>query len=81
MRIRAFLLACCCFVPGALAADISRNPSVKIAGETLYLAYVETHSDLVLNEYIRKEETLENWKVLFGVRYVRDGSSVDLAGC
>lgn len=59
------------------AADISRNPSVKLADETLFLASVESDREGVLNEYIRKDETFDHWKVLFAVRYVRSAKTVD----
>ena len=61
----------------AYGEDISHNPSVTLAGETLYLANVEAGPGVVLNEYIRKGETFDNWKVLFAVRYVQTASSVD----
>ena len=64
-------------VAKALAEDISRNPSVVLADETLFLASIENGTDVVLNEYIRKDETFDNWKVLFAVRYVRSAKSVD----
>lgn len=60
----------------SLAEDISRNPSVSLGDETLFLASVEAGPDVVLNEYIRKTETFENWKVLFAVRYVRSAKNV-----
>ena len=61
------------------AEDISKNPGLSFADEKLFLAYVEgsTNSEVLLNEYIRKDETLENWKVLFAVRYVPSAKSVD----
>ncbi len=65
------------FTAHTLAADISRNPSIVVADETLFLASVESRSDSILNEYIRKNETLKNWKVLFASRYVRSATSVD----
>jgi hypothetical protein len=60
-------------------ADIGQNPSVTIADEKLFLAYVEgsTNTDVLLNEYIRKDESLENWKILFAVRYVTAAKSVE----
>ncbi|MDB6127486.1 MAG: hypothetical protein JWM35_1382, partial [Verrucomicrobia bacterium] len=60
-----------------MAGDISRNPSVTLADEHLFLAWVENGPDVLLNEYIRKNETLENWKVLFAIRYVRSAKTVD----
>jgi hypothetical protein len=61
------------------AEDISKNPSLLLADEKLFLAYVEgdPNSDVLLNEYIRKDESFEKWKVLFAVRYVRSAKSVD----
>ncbi|MDD2762377.1 MAG: hypothetical protein PHE83_00220 [Opitutaceae bacterium] len=56
---------------------IGRNPSVSLADETLFLASVEDDADVVLNEYIRKDETFANWKVLFAVRYIRSAETVD----
>jgi hypothetical protein len=77
MRISILLLPLLSFAAGVFAEDISRNPSVALADETLFLASVESGPDLVLNEYIRKNETFDNWKVLFAVRYVRSAKSVD----
>jgi len=59
------------------AADTSRNPRVVLGPETLFLASVESSPDVILNEYLRKDETFDNWKVLFAVRYVRSAKSVD----
>jgi len=77
MRISLTLLSMLTLVAAALADDISRNPSVVLADETLFLASVENGADVVLNEYIRKDETFDNWKILFAVRYVRSAKSVD----
>jgi hypothetical protein len=61
----------------ATADDISKNPSVSLAGEKLFLANVEGGgSDVLLNEYIRKDETFDNWKVLFAVRRVQTTNGV-----
>ena len=77
MRIPLSVLALLSLAAVALAEDISRNPKVSLADETLFLASVESGPDVVLNEYIRKDQTFENWKVLFAVRYVRSAKSVD----
>ena len=77
MRTPILLLSLLTFVAAAFADDISHNPSVALANETLFLASVESGPDVVLNEYIRKNETFENWKILFAVRYVRSAKSVD----
>lgn len=77
MRIPLFVLALLSLASVTLAEDISHNPSVSLGDETLFLASVEAGPDVVLNEYIRKTETFENWKVLFAVRYVRSAKNVD----
>jgi hypothetical protein len=77
MRILRCLLVLLATGIVALANDISRNPSITLGDETLFLASVESSPDIVLNEYIRKTENFENWKVLFAVRYVRSAGSVD----
>jgi hypothetical protein len=62
----------------ARAGDISKNPSVLLAGERLFLANVEGgNSDELLNEYIRKDETFDNWKVLFALRRVHTTNGVN----
>ena len=77
MRKYIVLLVCVAMSALAFGEDISHNPSVTLAGETLYLANVERGPGVVLNEYIRKNETFDTWKVLFAVRYVQSASSVD----
>ncbi|NJN05467.1 MAG: hypothetical protein HC814_02440 [Rhodobacteraceae bacterium] len=77
MRTYVAVLALFTALSAAFADDISRNPSVSLGDEKLYLAFVENDGDVLLNEYIRKEESFENWKVLFAVRYVRSAKSVD----
>jgi len=79
MRMLLLSLAMSAAASAAYAADVSKNPSLSLADERLFLAYVEggTNSDVLLNEYIRKDESLENWKVLFAVRYVRSAKGVD----
>ncbi len=77
MRISIRLLILLVFAVVAPAEDLSRSPSVTLADETLFLASVESGPDVTLNEYIRKGETFENWKVLFAVRYVHSAKSVD----
>ena len=79
-QVAALLFVLGAVVPATSAAeDISKNPSITLAGEKVFLAYVEgtTNSVVLLNEYIRKDETFENWKVLFAVRYVRSATNVD----
>ena len=77
MKSARFLLSFLALATVVSAQDISRNPSVSLADEKLFLAFVEGGPDVVLNEYIRKNETLENWQVLFAVRYVRNAESVE----
>ena len=79
MRILVFVLSIWTAVSAACAGDISKNPSVSLGDEKLFLAYVAggTNTDVLLNEYIRKDESLDKWKVLFAVRYVRSAKSVD----
>lgn len=77
MRTPAAVLALLTALSAASADDISRNPSVSLGDEKLFLAFVENDGDVLLNEYIRKDESFENWKVLFAVRYVRSARSVD----
>jgi hypothetical protein len=62
----------------AIAEDISKNPSVTLAGEKLFLANVEGGgSHALLNEYIRKSESFDNWTVLFAVRRVQTTTGVN----
>jgi hypothetical protein len=87
----AFLTGCAS-TPGATGAaiatrhtatgDIRKNPSITIAGEILYLAYVESgDGDIILNEYIRPNESLDKWNVLFAVRYNKTAKDVgEVAG-
>ena len=78
LRIFAYVCAPLLLVFNSLAGDIAKNPSVEIAGERLFLANVEgSRPDGLLNEYIRTNETLENWKVLFAVRSVNTTNGVD----
>lgn len=77
MRSLFFILSLLMLSAAAFAEDISRNPKVTLAHEELFLAFVESDPEIVLNEYIRKNDTLDNWKVLFAVRYVRTAKSVD----
>ena len=66
-----FTLALATILLPALAEDISKNPGVSLANEKLFLANVEGGgSDVLLNEYIRTNETFDNWTVLFAVRRV-----------
>lgn len=69
-----------CFIAvvfATAAADISKNPSISLAGEKLFLANVEGGgSDVLLNEYIRTNETFDNWKILFAVRRVQTTNGV-----
>ena len=78
MRNLIILFALCTVVSATFADDISKNPSVSLAGEKLFLASVEGgSSDTLLNEYIRKNETFDNWKVLFAVRRVQTTNGVN----
>lgn len=77
MRTTVLCLSLLTLCFAAVANDISKNPSVTLGDETLFLASVEAEPDVVLNEYIRKSETVENWKVLFALRHVRSAKSVD----
>jgi len=79
MRVFLSILTMWAAVLVALAEDIGKNPSLSLGNEKLFLAYVEggANSDVLLNEYIRKDESFEKWQVLFAVRYVRSAKSVD----
>jgi hypothetical protein len=79
MRIFLSILTMWAAASVVYAEDISKNPSLLLADEKLFLAYVEggPNSDVLLNEYIRKDQSFEKWKVLFAVRYVRSAKSVD----
>ena len=79
MRALLSVLAFSLLAGIAAAEDICRNPRLTLANETLFLASVENGGDVVLNEYLRRDETFDNWKVLFAVRYVRSAKSVDEA--
>lgn len=79
MRTTVLCLSLLTLCFAAVANDISKNPSLTLGDETLFLASVEAGPDVVLNEYIRKSETVENWKVLFALRYVRSAKNVDEA--
>ena len=61
-----------------VAAEISGNPSVSIGDEKLFLAHVEGGgTDLLLNEYVRNDQSLERWNILLAVRFLRSAKSVD----
>lgn len=78
LRTPGIVFALLTAVSIAFADDISKNPSVSVADEKLYLANVEGDgTDTLLNEYIRKSETFDNWKVLFALRRVQSAKSVD----
>ena len=77
MRILTIMFLLSAMASAATADDISKNPSLSVAGERLFLANVEGGgSDVLLNEYIRKDETFDNWKVLFAVRRVQTTNGV-----
>ena len=78
MRIRTGLFCLLTAASISIAADISKNPSVSLGSEKLFLANVEgSGSEVLLNEYIRKGETLDTWTVLFAVRRVQTTNGVN----